>query len=688
MTDKHIFESAEGLVLASLRGAVAQNPALRLHAPTKTVYIAHPSPSTNIALISGGGAGHEPAHAGYTGHGMLTSSVSGDIFASPSAKQILAAIEFAAFSGLEISNYGDQMEIVKGREVLIVINNYTGDRLNFGLAVEQARAKYPGLNIMSVLNADDVSLLPQTRGGEEEGSMVGPRGLGGNILVCKVLGAYTAFGARGVSTLPTSPRPTLDRTKLLGDALVAHLRSLGATLGHCHVPGREPHSALESIPTSQIELGLGLHNEPGVRRVSLTSPAWIASEMVRVVRGSGGGWSGADIYTDKREQYDANGTWLRPGDETVLFINNLGGMSTLEMGAIVEVVRKELVASHGIVPARIYSAPYMTSLNAPGFSISLVNVTRVEEIVNADSPTDPTDLLALIDAPTGATSWVGLRSWPMRGSGDVRSAEAEEVEADDTLRSIRTSFLPTACATSSCYSGVSQDHGGFTWADLGFSAEEVKRGVRGAYESVFAAEADMTRFDTVVGDGDCGETFVGGGKAILVALDVRTLDPQTMGPALFVSKVGEILEGSMGGTIGALFAIFFTAWSIALRRSPPSSPNTTYSPLNEALLALGKHTPARPGDRTVVDALAPLCESVLSFVSSSTATLTMADLEEAVEATKRGAESTRGMRARLGRASYVSKDGDGGGVPPDPGAWGVAAMAEGFVTGTRGVRKG
>ncbi|KIJ12474.1 hypothetical protein PAXINDRAFT_82830 [Paxillus involutus ATCC 200175] len=647
MMDKHIFESAEGLVLASLRGTVAQNPALRLHAPTKTAYIAHPSPSADIALISGGGAGHEPAHAGYTGHGMLTSSVSGDIFASPSAKQILAAIELAAFSG----------------DVLIVINNYTGDRLNFGLAIEQARGKYPGLNIMFVLNADDVSLLPQTRGGEGEGGMVGPRGLGGNILVCKVLGAYTAFGAR-VSTPPTYPRPTLDRTKLLGDVLVAHLRSLGATLGHCHVPGREPHSGMFVATSRQlIELGLGLHNEPGVRRVPLISPAWLVSEMVRVVRGS----------TDKREQYDANGTWLRPGDEIVLFINNLGGVSTLEIGAVVELVRKEL-ALHGTVPARIYSAPYMTSLNAPGFSISL-------SIGDSNSPTDPIDLLALIDAPTEAISWVGLRSWPTRGSGNVRSAEAEEVEAEETLQSIRASFSLITSAGSSSHAGESQGHGGFTWTDLGFSAEEIERGVRGACESVFAAEADMTKFDTVVGDGDCGETFVGGGRAILVALDSHTLNPQTMGPALFVSKVGEILEGCMGGTIGALFAIFFTAWSIALRRS-------THAPLNEALVTLGKHTPARPGDRTVVDALAPLCEIMLSWASSSTTTLTTADLEEAAEATKRGAESTRGMRARLGRASYVTEDGDGEGVPPDPGAWGVAAMVEGFVRGVKGVRRG
>ncbi|KIJ67438.1 hypothetical protein HYDPIDRAFT_173958 [Hydnomerulius pinastri MD-312] len=658
MTDKHIFESAEGLVLASLRGAVAQNPALRLHAPTKTVYIANPSLFTEVALISGGGAGHEPAHAGYTGHGMLTSSVSGDIFASPSSKQILAAIEFAAFAGLPLPEGGENEVIVKPRDVLIVINNYTGDRLNFGLAIEQARAKYPGLGITSVLNADDVSLLPQSTGtGEADG--------GGSM----VLGGYTAFGAKGDTR---SPRPTLARTKLLGDALVAHLRSVGATLGHCHVPGRDAHSASETIPPSQIELGLGLHNEPGVRRAPLTSAAWLVGEMVRMVRGSGG---------DGKDRYDANGTWLRPGDETVLFINNLGGVSMLEMGAVVEVVRGEL-ASRGIIPARIYSAPFMTSLNAPGFSVSLVNVTRVEGIVNVDFPGDPIDLLSLFDAPTFASSWVGVRSWPgARGSAHVRSPESEEGEAEGTLSAIRGSFM-SAAATATASTSATHGSGDYTWADLGFMAEEVVRGVRGACESVFRAEAEMTRFDTVVGDGDCGETFVGGGRAIIAALEARTLDPGSMPPAVFVSKAGEILEGSMGGTIGALFAIFFTAWSIALRSPPSSSP--AHSPLNEALLALGKHTPARPGDRTVVDALFPLCSSV-SAPQAPDKGDTRALLDTALVATKKGAESTRGMRARLGRASYVTsgEDGEGEGVPPDPGAWGVAAMVEGFVEGVR-----
>lgn len=179
--------------------------------------------------------------------------------------------------------------------------------------------------------------------------------------------------------------------------------------------------------------------------------------------------------------------------------------------------------------------------------------------------------------------------------------------------------------------------------------------------------------------------------AILEALDEGRLQPGSLKPASFVSRIGEILEGTMGGTIGAcestlyclksisilfslVFAIFFTAWSTALRRDS-TSPYGVHSPLKEALVALGKHTPARPGDRTVVDALAPLCESV----ASPTTTTRNLELEAVMEAVKNGAENTRGMRARLGRASYVTtNDGE---VPPDPGAWGLAAVVEGFVRG-------
>ncbi|EIW77520.1 DAK1 DegV-like protein [Coniophora puteana RWD-64-598 SS2] len=651
MSSKHVFNSPEGLVLKALRGTVALNPNIRLHAPTKTVYVAHPK-NSQVAVISGGGAGHEPAHAGYTGHGMLTSSVSGDIFASASAKQILASIEFAAFAGLPPGS--------RGRDVVAVINNYTGDRLNFGLAIEQARSLYPTIKITSVLNADDVSLL-------ERPSLVGPRGLGGNIFVCKVLGAYAQYALNA----------SVERAKALGDALVAHLRSIGAAMEHCHVPGRSLAESEVAIPNGEVEIGLGLHNEPGVKRTTLESSTLLVGEMVKRVTESGAGWSGAEIHKRAGSSgVTGGGPWIQRGDELVLFINNLGGISQLEMGAIVEEVR-EALANLQIIPVRIYVGPFMTSLNAPGFSISLANVTRIHDLVNTGSA-DRIDFLSLLDAPTDAHAWLGVRVWPETPNNPTET----ELEADSLLQSIRSA------SSSATISGASAAADAITaatqkkidplagWTSVGLTPEQVAKGVVGACAAVLSVEEEMTRFDTVVGDGDCGETFAAGAKAVRSALDAGNINAELMGPDALVAAVGEILEGSMGGTIGALFAIFFTAWSNALRS--PSSSST--SSLGAALTALGAHTPARPGDRTVVDAITPLCEAL----SNSNSLVSVEILATAAQAAKDGAEGTRGMKARLGRATYVGSEAQGSeGVPPDPGAWGVSAMASGFVGGMK-----
>ena len=157
-----------------------------------------------VAVLSGGGAGHEPAHASYAGDGMLTASVSGDIFASPGSKQILATIQFAAFAGSDLPR---EKYYKNKRDVLVIINNYTGDRLNFGLAIEKARAIHPELNIASVVVSDDISLIHRP-------SLVGARGLAGNVLVCKILGAAAARGWE------------LEEVKRLGDAVVSNLASV------------------------------------------------------------------------------------------------------------------------------------------------------------------------------------------------------------------------------------------------------------------------------------------------------------------------------------------------------------------------------------------------------------------------------------------------------------------------------
>jgi triose/dihydroxyacetone kinase / FAD-AMP lyase (cyclizing) len=225
---------------------------------------------------------------------MLAASVSGDIFASPSAKQISYALRLATFTGTDPNT--------PSKDILVIINNYTGDRLNFGSAIEKAKAD--GMMVESVVVADDVSLLHSP-----VAKVVGPRGLAGNILVCKILGA---LAERGTS---------LNRLKEVGDAVVGNLASIGVGLEHCHVPGRET-SGNGVLNETEYELGLGLHNEPGAERKKLIEPTELINEMIDKI-----------VESTSRE---SDKKFVEKEDETVLFVNNLGGMSQLEMGAVLK----------------------------------------------------------------------------------------------------------------------------------------------------------------------------------------------------------------------------------------------------------------------------------------------------------------------------------------------------------------
>ena len=289
-----------------------------------------------MAVISGGGAGHEPAHVGYTGRGMLAASVSGDIFASPSAKQILQTIGLASSSGATSSLATEREGL---RDVLVIINNYTGDRLNFGLAIEKALALSP-IHIESIIVADDVSLLRTPCDSTLRSSLVGARGLAGNILVCKIL---SALAGRGES---------LARVKQSGDAVVGSLASVGVGLEHCHVPGRVPWGSEEGeeirIGEKECEIGLGLHNEPGATRKKIDGPAAVIRDMLELILRS---------RDHGDEMFWALSTNDAPGDEGVLFVNNLGGMSQLEMGAVLDEILVQLGKSCPVSASPIISCP-------------------------------------------------------------------------------------------------------------------------------------------------------------------------------------------------------------------------------------------------------------------------------------------------------------------------------------------
>ena len=261
---------------------------------------------SKVALISGGGSGHEPAHAGFVGPGMLTAAVCGEVFASPSVDAVLAGI----------------LAVTGDAGCVLIVKNYTGDRLNFGLAAERARAL--GHAVEMVVVDDDVALP----------DLAQPRGVAGTLFVHKIAGALAERGAPLADVAATAR------------AVVAKTASLGKSLDTCTVPGSVKE---DRIPAGKAELGLGIHGEPGVEQVD---------------------FSGA---SDAMDQVLAK---LRPHVKEgpcVALVNNLGSTTPLEMSVLCHGLEKAGIGTHVVGPA-----PMMTSLDMHGFSVSVLPVTDAE----------------------------------------------------------------------------------------------------------------------------------------------------------------------------------------------------------------------------------------------------------------------------------------------------------------------
>ncbi|KAI0596133.1 dihydroxyacetone kinase [Biscogniauxia sp. FL1348] len=589
MSKRHLFHSADGLVNKCLRGLVSYNPSLGLDETNRVVFDTTYDPS-KVSLISGGGSGHEPAWSGYVGTNLLTSSVAGDIFASPSTKQIVAAI--------------DAVPSEKGS--ILVVTNYTGDCLHFGLANEKAIAR--GHKCRMIICGDDVSV-------GRKGSLVGRRGLAGQLSVLKVMGG--ASGAGG----------SLDQVYDLGVAFSQQIVSIAATLDHCHVPGRAEHA---SLPENEIEIGTGPHNEPGYKKLS---PAPSPQELVR------------QILTYCLDEKDPQRGYVKfaDGDEVLLLLCNYGGISYLEQGALVDELLEQLASTWKIVPVRICAGFLETSLNAPAFSVSVVNITAAAR--NCSYSTE--EIKSFIDAKTN-THWES-----MTGSQAVRRTRQEQFvsppkEPRKTVDDAR---------------------------DLKIEPALLEKMLRTACNAIVEAEPDLTKWDTVMGDGDCGETLKTGATSLLASLDKKLAANGSVVAVL--QDLEEIVEGKMGGTLGGILGIFFVSLRTALEENislakSEGIPQLWAKAVKSALDNLGRYTPAKVGDRTVMDTLIPFAESMAKT----------GKFADGVDAAIKGAELTKTLKPRLGRATYVAAGEDTSkGLPPDPGAWGAMVAIKGLKDG-------
>ena len=315
------INSKENIVTEAVDGVVAASGGklARLDGyPHIRVVVRNDWDKSKVALVSGGGSGHEPAHAGFVGPGMLTAAVCGDVFASPSVDAVLAGI----------------LAVTGSSGCLLIVKNYTGDRLNFGLAAERARAF--GLNVDMVVVDDDIALphLPQARG------------VAGTLFVHKIAGALAEVGA-DLQTITAAAHKVISGT-----------RSIGMSLDTCTVPG-SPKEA--RIPSGMAELGLGIHGEAGVEQVAFNGAR--------------------DAVTAMIEKLSAN----LENKPHVALLNNLGSASVLEMSVILYELINSSIGDR--ISQVIGPAAMMTSLDMKGISISLYPADSQEiELLAADTP--------------------------------------------------------------------------------------------------------------------------------------------------------------------------------------------------------------------------------------------------------------------------------------------------------------
>ncbi|KAF1958024.1 dihydroxyacetone kinase-like protein [Byssothecium circinans] len=592
MSRKHFFSSPEGMVVHMLTSLTTRNKHMALDAPNRVVYnTAHPP--SQVTIISGGGSGHEPAWSGFVGDGMLSAAVCGDIFASPSTKQIMAGIRNVP------SDVG----------VILCITNYTGDMLHFGLAREKGQAL--GYKVDVVCMAEDAAL------GREKSGKVGRRGLAGNLLVIKLIGAASQKGW------------AFEQCRKIGELGNSQLVTIGASLDHCHVMGRE---AFEHIPDDAYVLGMGIHNEPGLHTVSpMPSATDIIKEMLK--------------YLLDPADTDRAFISITSKDNIVMLINNFGGLSGLELEALTNLTLKILKSDWDIVPTRIYAGILETSLNGQGFSITLGNMSGMATAMGVSDD----DIIALLDAPTNAPAWPKNNYVPVTVSQEMQDrrqkAHAKANEGHETSKGPATPPTLLPALRKACNAGIT-------------------------------AEPTITQYDLQMGDGDCGEAVSGVCKSILANLDAVGSNPPPLLP--FLESIGENVE-DVGGSLGAILSILVTAFTNALsnlttKASKPLDISTVSEAAGLALENLKNYTAAREGDRTVMDVLIPF---VGSLVESQ-------DLAKAVGVARDRAKETAGMKARFGRATYVGDDAGERSRIPDPGAYAAAVWLEGLLEGYGG----
>ncbi|WP_416322539.1 dihydroxyacetone kinase subunit DhaK [Mycoplasmopsis felis] len=325
---KKIINKTENIVKEMIQGIVKANKKVKQYQDFNVIYNKDFDKS-KVALISGGGSGHEPSHMGFVGKGMLSGAIAGEVFTSPTPDQVEAAI--------------NALDSQKG--TLLIIKNYTGDKLNFEIAQQLAQAN--GKNVETVLVDDDVAV-------ENSTWTIGRRGIAGTVFVHKIAGALADKGA------------SLLEVKNIAEKVIKNVHSFGISLNSIYIPTTGKKSF--TLGEKEIEFGLGIHGEPGVKREEIKPSKEIVKEMLDLIL----------------KDYDYNNS------EVALMVNGLGGTPEMELFIATNDIHNYLESKN----IKIYSSHvgnFMTSLEMQGMSISLLKLDN--------------ELKELLDFPTEVRNW-------------------------------------------------------------------------------------------------------------------------------------------------------------------------------------------------------------------------------------------------------------------------------------------
>lgn len=576
---KKIINKPETVVMEMCNGIAMAHPELEFVKKYKVMKKKNIN-ANKVSLISGGGSGHEPAHAGFIGKGMLDAAVCGDVFASPSQIQIYQAIK----------------ETASRKGTLLIIKNYSGDMMNFKNAAYLA--KEDGIKVDYVRVDDDIAV-------EDSLYTVGRRGVAGTVLVHKIAGAAAEVGL------------SLEEVKCIAEHAVSNVRSLGFAFSSCTVPAKGTPTF--EIAEDEMEFGVGIHGEPGIKREKIVTADELAARLVN------------SILKDMKIDGTKN-------EEVALLINGFGGTPQQELYLLNNSVTREL-ANRNVKICRTFVGNYMTSIDMQGASVSIMKLDgKLKDLLNAES-----------DTPA------------FKVSGPVESVQYTGVE-NITIDSDDISFV---VETDEVNSKIVDEK--VTLGNMMYLVDKMS-------QVIIENEVPFCELDSHAGDGDFGMSVAKGFKQLKREWkEIISQENLTIGQ--FLNSCSLIIMEYCGGASGPIWGSAFRAAS----KNIDDKEVLTIAEFAEMMQAAVKGIQATGersfgrgavvGDKTLIDALVP-CADAWTGCAEEKLTFTETFVASA-EAAVLGAKATEDIVARMGRAGTV---GDRSLGYPDAGAYGLGVI--------------